>query len=243
MGKFFRIEEMILFEDEHYIVINKPPFLSSLDERFGVDRKVSVLSLARDYHEGAQLCHRLDKETSGALVIAKHPEAYRHLAIQFEHREVKKEYHAVAEGVHSFENHVVNLPIFPKPQKGIVRIDWAQGKPAITVFNTLRNYRDYTLVQCFPVTGRLHQIRIHLASIGAPIVCDETYGGQWLYLSQLKHRYNLKKDSEELPVIQRFALHAHKIAFRNMDDSPVEIEAPYPKDFAVLVKHLERWNS
>lgn len=243
MGKYLHIEQLRLFESEHYLVINKPAFVPSLDERFAADRQISVLSLVKAYIPQAQLCHRLDKETSGVLIVAKHPEAYRHMALQFEHREVTKEYHAVVEGIHHFEQQIVNLPIFPKPQRGIVRIDWEQGKPAITVFNTLRSFHDYTLVQCFPVTGRLHQIRIHLTALRAPIVCDEIYGGKKLYLSQLKPRYKLKKESEELPLMQRFALHAYRIEFQDMDGKQHAVVAPYPKDFAVLLRHLEQWNT
>ena len=102
-------KDFIIFENEDYIVINKPPFVASLDER-NADKKFSVLRMAKEYSADAQLCHRLDKETSGVLAIAKNPAAYRHLAMQFEHRQVTKRYHAVANGVHDFDSISVYLP-------------------------------------------------------------------------------------------------------------------------------------
>lgn len=237
--KNLRFEDLILFENEDYIVINKPPFISSLDERTS-DNTSSILRMAKAYSADAQLCHRLDKETSGALVIAKNPEAYRNLAIQFENREVTKEYHAVVNGVHELDGVSVYLPIAPLKDGTAVRIDKTKGKIAETVFYTLRAYRHHTLVQCLPITGRMHQIRVHLQCLKAPIVCDPTYGGDYIYLSQLKRGFNLKKNTDELPLIKRVALHAHGIRFQLLNGETITIEAPYPKDFDVLVKQLEK---
>jgi len=95
-------------------------------------------------------------------------------------------------------------------------------------------------VECCPVTGRMHQIRVHLAELNAPIVGDEFYGGSPFYLSGIKKKYNLKKDSVENPLIQRFALHAYKLSLASIDGAKYEFEAPYPKDFRVLVEQLEK---
>lgn len=231
--------DLIVFENEDYIIINKPPYVASLDERTP-DRSQSILRLAKAYHADAQLGHRLDKETSGALAIAKNPDAYRHLAMQFEHREVAKRYHAVVNGVHDFENISVYLPIAQMRDGTSVRIDRQKGKIAETIFNTLRAYRINTLIECIPITGRMHQIRVHLMCLKAPIVYDPTYGGEPVFLSQIKKKFNLKKDTEELPLIQRVALHAHSLTFTMLNDEPMTFEAPYPKDFDVLVKQLEK---
>ncbi|MGE8430323.1 MAG: pseudouridine synthase, partial [Sphingobacterium sp.] len=90
--KFPKFSELIIHEDENLIVINKPPFIASLDEREGGE--VNILRLAKKYHPDAQVCHRLDKETSGILLIAKNPETYRTISIAFEKRKVNKIYHA-----------------------------------------------------------------------------------------------------------------------------------------------------
>jgi len=226
-------QELILLEDEDYIVINKPPYVSTLEDR---SSPVNILALARTYHANAQVCHRLDKETSGALVISKHEEAYRHLAIEFQERRVDKIYHAVTDGLHEFHDMVIEAPI-QALSKGNVKIS-PQGKPAQTVVDVVECYRMHTLIRCKPITGRMHQIRIHLSSIEAPIVNDELYHGTPVFLSSVKRKFKLKKWTEEQPLIKRVALHAFKIRFNGLKQELYEVEAPYPKDFRVLVKQL-----
>lgn len=237
MGKPIQFKSLIVWENDDYIIINKPSGISSLPERDTT--RENLLGLAKGYSEDAQLCHRIDKETTGILVIAKHPEAYRNLAIQFEGREVDKVYHAVVHGIHNFTDELIDLPIF-QSSKGSVRIDQMLGKFSETTFNTVATYQKHTLVACEPITGRMHQIRIHLASIGAPIVCDPAYGGPMIYLSQIKRKFNLKKQTEELPLMQRVALHAYQISFAGLDGQKIEVQAPYPKDFRALVTQLEK---
>ncbi|GAB2782534.1 RluA family pseudouridine synthase [Rhabdobacter roseus] len=232
--------DIILFENDDFLLVSKPPHLATLDERTA-DRGGSLLRIAKEYLPDAQAAHRLDKETSGVLAFAKHPAAYRHLSMQFEHREVTKRYHAVAHGIHDLDSISVYLPILPLKNGTAVKIDRAAGKIAETIFNTLKVYRGYTLVECIPVTGRMHQIRIHLSCLKAPIVNDPQYGGEPIFLSTLKRKFNLKKDTEEQPLIQRVALHAHSLSFFLMDGSPLRVEAPYPKDFEVLVKQLDKF--
>jgi len=228
-------QDLILIEKSDYLVINKPPYLSSLDDRHEAQ---NILDLAKSYWEDAQLCHRLDKETSGCLVIAKHPEAYRHLAMQFESRQVEKVYHAVVEGIKDFQELLVDRNLLAN-NKGIAKVS-KEGKPAQTIFTTLRTYFAHTLVACTPITGRLHQIRVHLAYLKAPICGDILYGGKPLYLSALKRRFNLKKDTEEQPIMQRVSLHAYAIKFMGLDGKEFSAQAPYPKDFEVLVQQMEK---
>jgi 23S rRNA pseudouridine955/2504/2580 synthase len=228
-------QDLILIENSDYLVINKPPYLSSLDDRHEAQ---NILDLAKSYWEDAQLCHRLDKETSGCLVIAKHPEAYRHLAMQFENRQVEKIYHAVVEGIHDFKEVMIDRNLLAN-NKGIAKVS-KEGKPAQTIVNTVRTYFAHTLVACTPITGRLHQIRVHLAYLKAPICGDPLYGGKVLYLSALKRRFNLKKDTEELPIMQRVSLHAYAIKFLGLDGKGFSVQAPYPKDFQVLVQQMEK---
>lgn len=234
----YEFKDLILFEDEDYIVINKPSGVASLEDRSFVS-STNILEMARDYHGAAQLCHRLDKDTTGALAIAKNPEAYRLLAMQFEARTVGKIYHAVSDGIHDFQDKVVDIPILTLA-KGAVRIDRSKGKSAQTKLKTLQAYKFHTLIECQPFTGRMHQIRIHLSTVGAPIVYDEQYGGKILFLSTIKRKFNLKRDTEELPLIKRIALHAYALEFLNEKHEPIKVIAPYPKDFNVLVKQLEK---
>lgn len=238
--KFPKFQDIILFENDDLIVVNKPPFLASLDEREGGE--INLLRLAKQYSDDAQICHRLDKETSGALVIAKNPEAYRLVSMQFERRKVNKVYHAIIDGTHVFEDLKVDLPILNLGNKNVT-ISRAEGKLAETWFKSLQYFKHYTLVECRPVTGRMHQIRIHLASQKASIAGDSMYGGKPVFLSKIKRGYRLGKDQEEQPIMKRFALHAKEITFKINDEESVTIEAPYPKDFATLLKQLEQFDS
>lgn len=238
--KFPKFSEMIIHEDDNLIVINKPALMASLDEREGIEP--NVLRLARRYHADIQVCHRLDKETSGLLLLAKNPETYRLVSIEFEKRRVNKIYHAIIEGIHDFDNQLVDLPILNQGNKN-VSIDRARGKAAQTYFRSLQFFRDFTLVECRPITGRMHQIRIHLATQRASIVGDTLYRGRPVFLSDLKKRgFSLSKGREEQPIMKRFALHAHTLDLQ-LDGQELHFEAPYPKDFAVLLKQLNKYNT
>lgn len=238
--KIPKLQDLIIFENENLIIVNKPPFISSLDEREGGD--VNILRLAKQYYEDAQICHRLDKDTSGAMIIAKNPETYRFISMQFEHREVKKVYHAVVDGSHTFDDILVDLPIL-NIGKGNVMISKNDGKKADTYFKSLKYFKHYTLIEARPVTGRMHQIRIHLATQKASISGDSMYDGQPVFLSKIKRNYRLSKNEEEQPIMKRFALHSREVTFKINEQETRTFTAEYPKDFAVLVKLLEKHDS
>jgi RluA family pseudouridine synthase len=230
-----QIKDLILFEDEDYFLINKPPFIATLDDR---NEPQNILMLAKDYVPDAQVCHRLDKDTSGVLGIAKNPEAYRHLNMQFENREVGKIYHAVVDGIHGFKEELVDAPIL-KLTDGTVKIS-KDGKAAQTYFTTLQNFKEHSLLECSPITGRMHQIRIHLSTLKAPITGDETYGGKPFFVSSVKRKFKLAKNTEEQPLIKRMALHAFSLEFSMINGKRMTVQAPYPKDFQALLKQLSQ---
>ena len=237
--KFVKLsfKDLILEDLEHYTIVNKPPYLSSLEDR---NEDKNVLSLAKEVDENYQVCHRLDKETSGIMVLAKNPDAYRHFALQLEKREVKKVYHAVINGLHQFQDFEADEPLYTTTNKS--RVDFKLGKPSLTLVETIKLFKKTSLVKCFPVTGRMHQIRAHLSYHEAPIIGDLAYGGLPIFLSELKRNYNIGRFEEERPMIDRVALHAHSIAFRKLDGEVVEAQAPYPKDISVLIKQLTKYN-
>ncbi len=230
-----KLADLILWEDDGFALINKPSGISTLQDR---NSPVNILALAKQALGDAQVCHRLDKETSGVLAIAKNPEAYRHLSIQFEKRTVSKVYHAIVDGVHNFENVLVDEAIL-KMVDGVVKISKSEGKSAQTYFTSLTPYKYHTLMECKPVTGRMHQIRIHLSTLEAPITGDEMYGGKPLYLSTLKRKFNLKKETEEQPLIKRMALHAFSLEFSDLSGNVQHVEAPYPKDIQAMIRQLD----
>jgi len=229
--------DIVFWEDEDYIIVDKPAHISTLEDR---DSDVNMLSLARSAFNNVKVCHRLDKGTSGVLVFARHDEAYRQLSMQFERREVCKVYHAVVNGSVQFENYIIEKPLLTTGS-GRVIIDWKKGKNAITKINTIKNFRNHSLLKCQPRTGKKHQIRIHLASIGHPITSDVLYSGREVFLSSYKKNYKLKEKAE-IPLIQRVALHAFSIEFTGMNNKRIAIEIPYPKDFRVLIKQLEKYS-
>lgn len=239
MLKLPQFKDLILLETADLLFINKPPFISSLDER--VSHAPSILAMAKKYWEEAQLCHRLDKETSGVLVIAKNPETYREMAMKFEAREVEKTYHAIVGGVLQMDNKSIELPL-SITRNGLAKIDMREGKKSHTIISTLRTFQHFTLLACKPVTGRLHQIRIHLSSQNFPIVADEQYGGKIPKLSYLKSKFKVGKFENEQGMIKRVALHAFSLQFVFKDQS-FYVEAPYPKDMEVLIKQLEKYDN
>ncbi len=231
-------KSFIIKENNDYIFINKPPFISTLADR---NDSINILKLAREYQPELTVCHRLDKETSGVLALSKNSDTYGHLARLLEKRKVRKVYHAVVDGIHNFDNQTVDAPI-TSMNNGVVKIDKIAGKKSITIFNTVKAFRRNTLVACNPESGRMHQIRIHLALLKAPIIGDLQYGGKDFYLSSIKPKFNLKRETEEQPIMKRVALHAVSLQFKDLKGNNVLVEADYPKDMAVLLKQLEKYS-
>ncbi len=238
MSKFLPFKDLILLEDEYIIAINKPAGVSSLDERNS--NAASILSMAKKYFADAQLCHRIDKETSGVLLIAKDENTYREMAMKFEAREVDKIYHAVVAGYLQVENKSILLPL-SLTKNGLAKVDLKDGKKAETIITTLKTFQHYSLMECKPVSGRLHQIRLHLASQNFPLVSDVSYGGKVPMLSKFKRNFKTGKFSEEQGMMKRVALHAYQLKF-NLYDKDYNITSPYPKDFEVFLKQLQKFD-
>lgn len=234
--KKLQFKDLILFENTDYLAINKPPGVSTLEDRVEKD---NILTIAKDEFPDIQVCHRLDKDTSGVLVLAKNPESYKHLALQFQNREVDKIYHAVVHGQPDFKDYEVDLSLTVKGQ-GTVKWDTKFGKESKTFFTTLQKYKLCSLIECKPITGRRHQIRVHLKYAKHSIIADTKYDGELIYLSNMKRKY-VEGRREERPLLNRVALHAFSIAFKTLDGKVELINAPYPKDYQILMKQLEKY--
>ncbi len=234
------IKDIILFEDEHLLILNKPPQLVS--DQDNAEGKLSLKDLLHRYYPNAMLCHRLDKETSGAIIAAKDEESYRMISIKFQKREIDKEYHALVRGAHSWKEITIDLPI---RKAGAFRavIDKNEGKRAQTLVSAEETFKDFTLVSARPFSGRFHQVRIHLASVACPLVGDTLYGGKPFFLSEIKRKFRTSKNEEELPMMDRAALHARALRFEYPEGKTLEVIAPYPKDYEITLKMLRKFNA
>lgn len=236
--KTINYKDLILYQDSDYLALNKPPMIPTIPDRTGMG--FNLITELRKQFEDIKLCHRLDKDTSGVILFAKNKEAQRHLNLQFSRRQVYKEYHAIVSGKHNFQAETTRGAIHIKGNRAI--IDSRKGKKAKTIFNTKKIFNGYTLLNCKPITGRTHQIRIHASSRKASLIGDHKYKGKDIFLSELKRNYKFKNDEKELPIIKRIALHAYEIKFKNINDEEISINAPYANDFNLLLKYLEKYS-
>jgi RluA family pseudouridine synthase len=232
---------MVLWEDEVVLAINKPAGLPTLPDGYDPDLPYLKSVLEPDYGR-LWIVHRLDRDTSGILVLARTAEAHRLLNDQFEKRQVRKVYHALVKGEQNWSERQVDLPLRTDADRNHrTLVDHRRGKPARTHFKLLERLRRYSLVEAAPKTGRTHQIRVHLASSGNPIVCDPLYGdGQGIFLSEVKPAYRQGK-GEERPLLNRLGLHALSLNFHHPETGEeVILEAPYSKDFGAVVNQLKK---
>ncbi|MEO2144514.1 MAG: RluA family pseudouridine synthase [bacterium] len=249
----------ILHEDASVLVANKPAGLAVEPERWHRDAGCLSGALLQDAVERSdlegdtmlrfrpRLVHRIDKDTSGALLVAKNLEAERALRAAFDSGGIRKEYLALVEGESPLtdgEWDEINAAIGPDPRKlGRMLVDEQEGKSSCTRIKVEQRFEGYTLMRCQPVTGRTHQIRVHLSWAGFPLMVDTLYGRRGeLLLSEIKRNYRPKRGVSERPLMDRLTLHAHSIAWIDPLDgeTPCRAEAPLPPDFSRLLKQLSR---
>ena len=249
----------ILYEDDELLVVNKQANLvvhPARGNRGGtlvnglVYYSSSLSSVNGDFRPG--IVHRLDRNTTGVMVVAKTDTAHWRLAHQFEHRHVKKSYVAVVQGTLELDSDVIDIPLGRHPR---VREKYAarpeSGKSATTLYEVERQYRGYAVVRLRPRTGRTHQLRVHMSVSRHPIVGDTMYGGKMVTLEQLANGAEIAEGSaltEELAmddvVIDRQALHAESLEFRHpVTAEPVEFHAPMAPDMRRLIGLLEEYRS
>lgn len=233
----------ILFQDEALIVVEKPPGMLSIPERFD-PLKDNLLSRLRQIYGQVFVVHRLDRETSGLMCFARKEEAHRNLSIQFTERQVDKYYLALVDGRPIPPSGIIDKPIGPHASIAGKMAITPTGKPAITLYQVLDTYRNFSLVQANIKTGRTHQIRVHFSSIGHPLAVDPLYGKrEFLLLSEIKLRnFRIGKYAEEKPLIHRLTLHAWKLGLTHpVSGERLEVESPLPKDFRALLSQLDKW--
>jgi RluA family pseudouridine synthase len=219
---------LVLYSDEALLVINKPAGLPTLPDGYDPDAP-HVASILSPEYGAVWIVHRLDRETSGVLVLARSREGHRALNMQFDSHLANKLYHALVVGDPGWDELTV--------------VDPGEGKPSVTHLRVLERFGKYTLVEARPETGRTHQIRAHLASTGHPIVADPLYGdGKALYLSEFKAGFKQEKEgAAERPLLARVGLHARSLEIAHpLTGEMLRFEAPYPKDFTAALNQLRK---
>jgi 23S rRNA pseudouridine1911/1915/1917 synthase len=238
----------ILYEDEHIIAINKDSGIichpAHATQTGTIANAVAFhatqLSHGQDpFRPG--IVHRLDKNTTGVMLIAKADEAHWRLALQFERRTIQKTYLAVVNGEMNLDGDTIDVPIGVHPvvrEKFSVMIGENRinvAKKAVTNYEVAERFRGYTLVKLSPKTGRTHQLRVHMSYIGHPILGDRMYGGP------LVSEHTITGEGSQEPFLVHQALHAWKIAFLHpITEKPMEIEAPFRAEFKTLMHLLRR---
>lgn len=214
----------ILYEDQAIAVVNKPPGMVVHPAR---GHWSGTLASALVHHFGQLsqhggairpgIVHRLDRDTSGVMVIAKTDAVHMNLAEQFQNRTVEKEYLAIVLGSPDRDRDIIDFPIANHPsqrEKMTLLADHPTSRPAQTFYQVEERFRGFALMRCFPKTGRTHQIRLHLTTIRSPVLCDKLYGGRArLTLEELRNMSRVKNLAADLPadhvVLDRQALHAN----------------------------------
>jgi len=236
----------IIYEDDDLIVLNKPADMIVHPARGNTHGTlVNALSFHSDklssglgeFRPG--IVHRLDKNTTGVMVVTKNDSAQWKVAKQFENRTVEKTYLAIVHGTPDLTRDRIKAPLGVHPkirEKYAIRPE--TGKEAVTFYEVLEPFRGFALIQLSPKTGRTHQIRVHLSYIKHPIVADDMYGGKTIYPWQIRD----EEPKPEDPVIARCALHAHSISFTHpTTEKKVSFEAPLPDDMQNLLDMLRKY--
>jgi 23S rRNA pseudouridine1911/1915/1917 synthase len=231
----------IIFENDDFVALNKPAGILTIPDRHD-ETQLSLYQILLEQYGKIFIVHRLDRETSGLLLFAKNEASHKYLSQLFEQRNIEKVYLGIIRGSLPVKKGFVNEAIAEHPyRKGEMTIN-QKGKPSLTEYEVMEDYGIYSLVQFTIHSGRTHQIRVHMKFTGHPIACDTTYGdGKPILLSSFKRKYKLSvKDEEERPLLDRLALHSHRLIFKDAKGTQHALEAPVPKDMKALLQQLKK---
>ncbi len=237
------MKPVILYEDTDLIFIDKPAGLLAIPDRFDPALPSARGFLEKKTGEKIFVVHRIDRETSGCMVFAKNEAAHRHLSLQFQEHIAGKFYVGLVHGRLAEEAGTIDAPIIEHPTQAGRMAVAKKGKASHTDYRVVEQWPLHALVQFRIFTGRTHQIRVHMQSIGHPLLCDPIYGdGKPFFLSSVKRKFNLAKHEEaERPLLSRLALHSYRLVVEAPGGEEISVEAPLPKDLNAVVQQLRKW--
>jgi 23S rRNA pseudouridine1911/1915/1917 synthase len=239
----------VLVDDPAFTVVMKPAGVPTVEERFAKDKQtlvdlVHAIWKRKDPNAPKPLvCHRLDRDTSGCLVLAKTPEAARPILEAFRERTVSKTYLALVLGAPQPPSGEVLFQVAPdKFRPGAMMLVEKKGKECRDSYETLETFRGLSLVRVRPMTGRTHEVRLALKHLGTPCAVDHYYGGRDpILLSSFKRGYRVGRGRTEQPLIDRLTLHAATLEFPHPSGTgTVRAEAPLPRDMEATLRQLRR---
>jgi len=230
----------IIHENVNIIAVNKAAGISVGGDRWDETKERLDKLVAELITPPAKIftVHRIDCDTSGLVVFAKNEEAHRRLSIAFEGRDVTKRYIAVVHGRPAWQEIACDLPLIPNGNKlHQTVIDKYQGKKSLTRFVLLGSAEHYSVIEALPETGRTHQIRVHAAALGHPVVCDSMYGkDKPVMLSEIKKNWH-GDPYDEKPLLARLGLHAAEL---EVPTESLSLHAPLPRDMTALINQIKK---
>ena len=233
----------IVFEDDHIVVVNKSAGLLTIPDRYQHDKR-NLSSLMIERYGEIFVVHRIDRETSGLIMFAKNSEAHKELSEAFGERKIHKTYLAIVQGTPTpLEGRIETFLVKSETERSKI-IVFKKGKWSITDYKVLESYdRKYSLVEVIILTGRTHQIRVHMKHIGNPLLVDCKYNNKEEFkLSEIKRRkFRLGKNQEERPLITRHTLHAATLGFDHpITGEHMDFHIPLPKDMKAVVNQMRK---
>lgn len=233
----------VLYQDDCIIAVNKAAGIAVSADRWD-DTKERLDKLLTTVFDRVFMVHRIDRDTSGLVVFALDKETHKQLSRAFEEHQVQKRYIAVVHGRPSWKETRCELPLVPDGDKQHrTIIDKYRGKQSGTRFRVLGNAGNYSVIEALPETGRTHQIRVHLSSLGHPVVCDPLYGTvKPVLLSSFKRGWR-GDPLEERPLLSRLGLHAAELVlpeYHGKTGENLVLNAPLPRDLGALINQMEK---